>query len=169
MSTGYALGKALARELPEGGRVLVWQMKGTDEGAERMARGQIEGFRQGVGDVRFEVVPADPDRHSPDHIMTYLIRPSKQAFFDELAMQTGIVAVVSFIGLPATTDDDLDRVLPAVFAVDSGRRIAFWMKHPKVKALVVPKSSKSRAPPDADLDAVFQARYSLVTPERRKL
>ena len=173
MSKGYVIGKELARELPGGGRVLIWQRGVSNEGLERMARTQLKGLNQGAGRVRFKIISADPDRHSSTDMMTYLAQPAlfKQAFFDELNQHTEVVAVVSFIGLPAMTESDLDQHLPAVIAVDSGHdpSIDLWLKHPQLIALVIPKYPKERAPQDADMESVFQARYSLVTPENAEL
>ena len=64
-------------------------------------------------------------------------------------------------------NEDLDRVHPPVFAVDSGHvpGRTSSLNHSQVKALVIPRRPKIRAPQNADLDEVFHARYLLITPE----
>lgn len=154
---GWALGQELARDIPEGGPVVVMQMARASLGITRMADSEIEGLERGSSGVNFTwVFPSKTDDSEKEGDPSEMDRDEAVSFLDAL---DSAVAVVAFVPLPL--GKLANRELPNVYLMDT-YATGYWKPHLEkgvVTVAVAPDLSKAGV---FDLKGSTQERFDLL-------
>lgn len=173
-AVGHALGKAIAKDHPGGGTVVILDFSPGDS-LSVYARARLAGLTKGwkPGSFQASVVEA-PDvaaalglGDGPQVLMPGML--TRDAYSVLLARFPGAVAVVSFLGVPSKLVAADARTLPPLYALDLAppELEAAAAGPATVRALVRIRSHVdfSAPAPSGGPEEVFSARYDLVTYE----
>lgn len=172
-SVGFMLGRQLAKNHPDGGRVVILDFA---PGEERSAhvRAHLAGLTRGWGGAGFEPVPIGMPEiaaalglgSGPSEMMPGML--SRDAYAGLLAAHPGAMAAVSFLGVPSRLSAADAGILPALYALEqapiTGATPEAAVLPPTVRALVRfrPDADFSSPVPAGGPEAVFAMRYVLV-------
>jgi hypothetical protein len=176
-AVGQALGQVIAKNHPDGGKVVVLDFSPGD-GLTTYARARLTGLAKGWKPAPFtKVVVEAPDvaaalglGDGPQVLMPGML--TRDAYAKLLAKFTGAVAVVSFLGVPSGLAAADTGALPPLYALDFAPPAieagAAATRSPSVRALArIRDHVDFTAPaPRGGPGEVFDARYELVTYEK---
>jgi len=157
---GWQLGKAIAKDFPDGGSVVVLQMFASHKGLTELNTSQIQGLQKGAGSA-FEFIPHGQEKSENPLALTQETLNS----LDKSAQRS--IALVSFLPLPIHAIEQ-DRFPPLYLFDAMGSK--YWkqgMQDGIVYAVVHPATGPNRAAQSKKSDPPekrFKTNYQLSTP-----
>lgn len=155
------LGEILAADLPDGGKVLLFQMPAASEGIKKSSDAERLGLETGFGAAPFEIVAAQPA--SDQAAMAAPMEPvwSAEDILAALSEHADAAAVVTCVALP------LDQVtadsLPPFYVFD-GMGLDYWVEAQatgKVKVSIAPNEESPSVSGDEDPATLYKAMFKV--------